>query len=156
MVAPLLDKVVGTLVRPATEADTDALVALGLAFVRESSYAAHVAENPAQIAKVIAYLLVTPGCVLLVAERDSTVIGMIGLMITPHLFSGVLTAGELAFYVHPAHRGMTGIRLLRAAEAWASEQGAQSISMIAPTEAVGQLYARLGYTVLETNYMKRI
>lgn len=143
-------------IRFATEADTQALIALGLAFVRESTYAAHVAENPAQIERVIAYLLAQPNATILVAERDGVVIGLIGLAIVPQLWSGVLTAGELAYFVHPDHRGSIGVRLMKAAEAWAGEHGAQAMSMIAPTEQVGQFYARMGYTALETNYTKRI
>lgn len=144
------------LIREATEEDTEALVGLGLASIRESVYAAHVAENPAQIGRVIAYLLEQPTATILVAERDGVVIGMIGLIVVPHLWSGVLTAGELTFYVSPAHRGSTGIRLLRAAEQWARAAGAVAIQMVAPTARAGHLYERLQYTEIETNYQKRI
>ena len=143
-------------IRPATAADTEALVALGLASIRESVYAAHVAENPAQIGRVVAYLLAQPTATILVAERDDQVIGMIGLMVVPHLWSGVLTAGELTFYVSPDHRGSTGIRLLHAAEQWAREAGAVAIQMVAPTARAGQLYERLHYTAIESSYQKRI
>lgn len=143
-------------IREATEADVPALVTLGMAFLRESVYAAHVGENPAQAEKVAQYLLAHPDGAVLVAEVDGTVIGMIGLMVVPHLFSGELTAGEVFYYINPDHRGSAGLRLLKAAEQWAKDAGAVAIQMIAPTARVCVLYERLGYTAIETNYTKRI
>lgn len=143
-------------IRPALPSDTDALVALGLAFVRDSPYTEHVAENPDQIRRIIAFLLAQPNSTILVAEQEGAVVGLIGLAIVPHIWSGVPTAGELAFFVHPDHRGMVGVRLLKAAEAWARSRGAHAMSMIAPTPEVGQLYQRLAYRAIETNYEKRI
>lgn len=154
MTETLPDKATG--IRHALPSDTEALVALGLAFVRDSPYTEHVAENPDQIRKVIAFLLAQPNSTILVAEQDGAVIGLIGLAIVPHLWSGIPTAGELAFCVHPDHRGTVGIRLLKAAETWAGESGAQAISMIAPSERAERLYTRLGYGFLESNFTKRI
>lgn len=145
-----------TVIRHASASDTEALIALGLAFVRDSPYTAHVAENPEQIGKVIAFLLAQPNSTILVAERDGAVIGLIGLAMVPHLWSGVLTVSELAYYVHPDHRGTVGIRLLKAAEAWAGASGAKAMQMIAPSAEVGRFYERLHYRPLETNYEKRI
>lgn len=143
------------IIRRATAADTAALVALGLAFIRESSYAEHFEPDPAQLEKVVAYLLTHAECVMLVAEQDGAVIGMIGLAVIPHLYTGVPTAGELVYYVDPLHRGI-GVRLLHAAETWAKDAGAHAISMIAPTDVVGRFYTRLGYSFTESNYWKRI
>lgn len=145
-----------TVIRQALASDTEALVALGLAFVRDSPYTAHVAENPDQIRRVIAFLLDQPNSTVLVAESGGVVIGLIGLAIVPHIWSGVPTAGELAYYVHPDHRGTIGVRLLKAAEAWAGTRGAKAMSMIAPSPEVGRFYERMHYTPLETNYEKRI
>jgi GNAT superfamily N-acetyltransferase len=127
-----------------------------MAFLRESVYAAHVAEHPAQAEKVVRYLLEHPDGTVLVADVDGTVIGMIGLLVVPHLFSGELTCGEVCWFVDPAHRGSAGLRLLRAAEQWAREAGAVTMQMIAPTARAAALYERLHYTALETNYTKRI
>lgn len=150
----LPDKALG--IRAATEADVPVLVTMTLAFLRGSEYAAHVAENPDQKHKLMCYLLGHPDGTVLVGEAGGIVVGMIGLMVVPHLFSGELTCGEVFWYVDPAHRGSTGIRLLRAAERWARDRGATVLQMIAPNARVGMLYQRLGYLPLEVSYTKRL
>ncbi len=145
-----------TVIREATEADIHALVTLGMAFLRESVYAAHIGENPAQAEKVARYLLEHPDGAVLVADVDGSVVGMIGLMVVPHLFSGELTAGEVFYFVSPEHRGSAGVRLLGGAEAWAKEHGAAQMQMIAPTARVCEFYERMGFTEIERNFQKRI
>jgi len=59
------------------------------------------------------------------------------------------------WWVTPGQRG-DGVRLLRAAESWAIERGAKTLQMIAPTERVGQFYARMGFTRADISYQKEL
>lgn len=77
-------------------------------------------------------------------------IGMAGCLVAPHFATGIMMAIDIAVYVVPKHRGgMTAIRLIRALEGWARDQGARRFTM-APSSGLRakrteRLYARLGY-----------
>jgi GNAT superfamily N-acetyltransferase len=144
-----------TLIRDATITDVPRLVAMGQRFRAESRYVSRLSENLEQMATLATHLITTEHGLVLVAERQDVVIGMIGLARFAHPISGEMTVGELFFWVEPEHRGH-GLRLLRRAEAWAREQRATAIQLIAPTSEVGALYLRLGYTPLEISYQKEL
>jgi GNAT superfamily N-acetyltransferase len=93
-------------------------------------------------------------------QGDKKVItGALGAVLAPSPFNETVSAIELFWYVLPDHRGH-GIKLLRAFEAWAAERGADFICMIhlqkLQPEALGQLYLRLGYRLIESNYLKAL
>jgi GNAT superfamily N-acetyltransferase len=138
--------------------DVPRLVAMG----REqlvASYGDAVADNPAQLEALAEQLITVPAATVFVAEQDGVVVGMIGLVVAPHHFSGRLTAGEIMWWVDPAARGI-GLRLLRRAEAWALERGAAVMQVVAPARGdgarVGQLYERRGYRAVETSYQRTV
>ena len=92
------------------------------------------------------------------ASRDE-VTGMIGGIQYPDLYSGVLIATEFFWFVSEANRG-TGIRLYKAFEGWAKEQGCEQIRMIhlndSMPEKLAKFYLRLGYEQSETHYLKEL
>lgn len=138
-------------IRPATLADVPRLVAMGREQIAVL-YGGEVAETPAQLEALAIQLVTTPRCACFVAERDGAVVGMIGLIAYPHHLSGVLTVGEVMWWMAPEARGH-GVALLRRAERWACEIGATYIQMMAPDARVGRLYEhRRGYQALETTY----
>ena len=142
-------------IRPATLADVPALVVMGQQFAQTELYRDILRENPEQMAILATNLIEDEGGTVLVLERDSVLMGMIGLVCTPHFLSGDMYAGEVFWWVTPGQRG-DGVRLLRAAESWAVEHGAKTLQMIAPTERVGQFYARMGFTRTEISYQKEL
>ena len=145
-------------IRAATLADVPRLVALGRQQLA-ASYGDAVADHPAQLTTLVTHLLTTPTGAVFVADRDGVVVGMIWLLLTVHHASGVPTACEVSWYVDPAARG-AGLGLLRRAERWAAEMGAEVIQMVAPATdqgaRVGRLYARRGYAPLETSYQQPV
>lgn len=143
------------MIREATLDDVPAIVDMGLQFLRTSDYKEALGENPTQIAATVNWLIADKNGVVLVADYDCGLIGMIGLLIFTHHFSGESIAGELAWWVNPEHRGF-GVRLLKAAERWAAERGAERMQMIAPSGEVGRIYERLGYTLVETAYQRNL
>ncbi len=146
-----------TTIREATTWDVPRIVEMGGHFLANSSYAKTVAYNPGQMALTAERVMADPNGVILVADRHDAryAIGMIALWIFPHYFSGVLTAAELVFWVEPEWRGC-GLKLLKAAEAWTLAHGAIDLQLIAPTAEIGNFYARLGYTQVETAYQKDV
>lgn len=142
-------------IRPATLADVPALVVMGQQFAQTELYRDILRENPEQMAILATNLIEDEGGTVLVLERDGVLMGMIGLVCTPHFLSGDMYAGEVFWWVTPGQRG-DGVRLLRAAESWAIERGATALQMIAPTERVGRFYDRLGFTRTEISYQKAL
>lgn len=142
-------------IRTATDADTSALVTMGRRMRTETSYAAHLVDNPAQMAAMVATLLDSPDGVIFVADAGCDLYGMIGMLVYTHHLDGQRVAGEIFWWTEPSARGF-GLRLLREAEAWAKTRGAVSVQMVAPNDRVGRLYERLGYGRIETSYGKAV
>lgn len=146
------------MIREATDADLDALVQMGGEFHDSTPYALELADNPAQYRAIGAGLIASPSGVLLLCERDGQSVGMLGGAIFDHPLSGERTAGEMFWYAVPAHRGATGVRLLRAFEAWARARGAVYLQMVQPAWAdrVGELYASMGYQKIEVAWTRHL
>jgi GNAT superfamily N-acetyltransferase len=146
-------------IRPAALEDVPAIVEMGQAFVHEL-YEAHIAQNPEQMRALVARLILGgPDSVVFVHVGGSgSVDGMIGAIAYDHHVSGERIAGEVFWFVDPASRGSIGIRLLKAAERWAREQGASSMEMIQPIAApmVGDIYKRLGYGPVEVSWRRKL
>jgi len=153
------------MIREATAMDIDRVIDMAERFARESEYKVETTWNRLAIANTVSALIANPNAVVLLAEvsREGggtmhlTTVGMLAITLYPHPFSGETAASELAWWVDPEARGGgAGLRLLHAGEVWAKHRGARLIQMIAPNEGVGRLYAKLGYTALETWYQRRL
>lgn len=98
--------------------------------------------------------------ILLVAERDSKLVGMVSAMLFTVFFSrSCLIAQERAWWIEPEHRGRLGLRLLRELERESQNRGARYLIMMAPPwygEDLGRLYERLGYGLDDRNYVKAL
>jgi GNAT superfamily N-acetyltransferase len=140
------------MIREAVIADVPRLVEMGCRFI--AAYPDRIATNPAQLDHLARWLIDGAG-VIFVSERTGAVTGMLGAVIFPHPMSGQRTASEMFWWVEPDSRG-EGIKLLKRMEQWAQAEGAERILMIAPTLAVGHLYNRLGYTAIETSYVRTL
>jgi GNAT superfamily N-acetyltransferase len=143
------------MIRHAELADVPALVVMGQQFAQTEMYRDVLHENPDQMAVVAGNLIDHESGAILVLERDGILVGMIGIICTPHFLSGEIFAGEVFWWVTPGQRG-GGVRLLRAAESWSKSRGAKTLQMIAPTERVGHFYNRMGFTRIETGYQKTL
>jgi|TARA_R110000803_G_scaffold14164_2_gene39476 GNAT superfamily N-acetyltransferase len=147
------------MIRPMTAQDIPVLIGMGAAMHMESRYA-KLDFDPEKLRGLGETILGDPDSWLaLVAERDSEIIGFCIGYVAPHFFGNDLTSGDLAIYVSPDHRGgMTGARLVKAYDAWCSEQGVSEpllgVSAGITPDRIGQLYERLGYTAKFTIYKK--
>lgn len=143
------------MIRPATSEDIPRIVAMGLTFLRASSYRSIFLENAEQIAALATRLIGSPDGDVLLVERDAQVVGMIGMVVFDHFISGQRTASEVVYWVDEAARG-AGVRLLRAAEQWAKTHDAVLMQMISPEPRVDLLYQRLGYAQIERIFQRTL
>lgn len=145
-----------TVYREATTGDVPQLLEMGVSFLASTAYGQHVPTNRAQLATTARWLIEAPEGVVLVAERDGRLVGMIGAAIFTHPISGEQMASELFWWVEPDSRGAIGVRLLKRLEAWARRRGAVKVQMIAPTWEVEQVYSALGYARVEVAYQRSL
>jgi GNAT superfamily N-acetyltransferase len=134
------------LIRTATPADLDALVRLlHVLFSIEADFR----PDPARQRRGLALLLADPQrAAVLVAERSGAVIGMATAQLVISTAEGGASALVEDVVVDERERGTgVGRRLLDALEAWAREQGATRLQLLADRENAPALrfYERLGW-----------
>ncbi len=110
--------------------------------------------------KVWDTLLNACDAVIFIQEEDGEIIGTIGGLLHPNLYSEKeLIAEEFFWFVRTEARG-AGVKLYRAFEQWARDNGAQWIQMMhmkdVMPEKVAHFYERIGYEPIETRYEKRL
>lgn len=143
------------IVRRATAGDVPRIVQMGGQFYATTKYAPPYCE---QSATVIVQLMLDSG-ILLVADDEGELIGMVGLVLSPFAFNfAYRSAAEVMWWVDPeARTGGAGLALLRAVDAACIDAGVhhQEMKSLATSPAhVDTLYRRLGYTPSEHSYTK--
>lgn len=95
---------------------------------------------------------------VVVAEKDGKICGLVCATTTPSAFSRGLHAIELAYYVLPEHRKSRIWRdLIKTYEDWAREIAKADYATVAfLDQRVGKLYERLGYRLTEVSYKKEL
>lgn len=96
-------------------------------------------------AQVVAGLIQSPDAIVLVSDG-----GFLAGAMQPTIINPARIALEMGWFA----RDRSGMRLLRAFELWAAEQGAAMVKM--STGAVGPDLARAGYTMTEKTWVKAI
>lgn len=143
-------------VRNAVEADVDQLVEMGRAFHKESPRYNRLTFSGEKVAALIRWAIAsTMVCPaeggILVAEKDGTIVGMMGGFVMQPWFSEDRIASDYGIYIAPEHRGSGKIALLlvRAFEAWAASKGVTELSPGVTAdinaEQVIRFYEKLGY-----------
>ena len=97
--------------------------------------------------------------VIFLLESSRNIVGGLGAIKCPDPNNGEMIASELFWFVEKEYRG-SGLKLLKAFEAWAQEQGIKKILMVHLSELMPgklkKLYERMGYKELETHYIKEV
>lgn len=151
-----MSTVVASGIRDATHEDVPALVAMGVTFFGSSVYGDHYAMDAARLTGLAHLLIEAEHGIILLAETDAGIVGMLGMLLYEHPMAAEVIASELFWWVNPEARGTWGVRLLKRAETWARAHGATILQFVAPNPAVGHLLSRLHYAPLEQTYMRRI
>lgn len=148
------------IIRKATHADLDALVALGQRFFAFSRFSAFV-EFDREHARSSLAALMERG-VLLVAESAGCLAGAIVGLMAPLWFNPTVSvAAELGWWVDERFRGSSaGVKLARAFEQWGRDNGAAVVTMsdlvIEGEAPAGRLFEKLGYQVVERSQIKAV
>ena len=145
------------LIRDAVDTDVPQIVKMGSRSIQEGPYKHYLPDAPEVTEKTASDIIKRADAKVLVSEEDAKLTGVMAFVVFPHYYSDEITTEELIWYVEPEFRkSMTAICLLRAAERIAREMGAKWSQFTAPTDAVGTAYKALGYTPVETTYLKAL
>lgn len=146
-------------IRPANEADIPAIVRMSACFYPTTCYPALAPMDEASVIGVARFCM--DGGVMLVAEDEAGVCGMVGLVVAPFMFNATLmTAQEVVWWVDPEAQGKgAGKALLAAIEPACRAKGVAAIVMVhmanSPPQAAA-LYERMGFEHTESTYTKRL
>lgn len=149
------------MIRQATIEDIPRLIELGMEFF-EMTELGNVTEYDAQSAgKTLTAMIEGRDATVLVIEIEGEIVGVAGAMIYPFFFNlNHRVAQEFFWFVSVEHRGgRESIRLFQALEAWAKDNGADSMAMVAlgcNYESVSEFYRKQGYYRQETSFMRRL
>jgi len=93
-----------------------------------------------------------------VTKKDEVITGIIGMSLSFGIMDGRTLAEETFWFVDPEHRGRDGLRLFVAAEEWARDVGAHSMTMSCMQELnpekLEKFYTSHEYRKLQTMYIK--
>lgn len=150
------------MIRPAIPHDIFRLADMGQAFFAEAGFSAKFAGLSFDLdsfAHTVAALI--EHGVLLVAEKEDSVVGMAGAGIAPAWWNrNVLTCQELFWYIEKPHRFGLGTKLMQALEAAVADLGVVLFSMSAEeglrSEALNRIYRQRGYFPTERLFWKQL
>ena len=148
------------MIRIARHEDMSRLVEMGHEFLAETSLAKFTEIDDATATKMLAGMIEMDTAVVFVAEEE-TIVGFIGGLVYPFYFNiAHMTGQELFWWVEPAYRKGHGGQLFKALEVWAREMGAKTFTMMAldsnRPDTVVAVYKRAGYTPSERSFIKEL
>jgi RimJ/RimL family protein N-acetyltransferase len=141
-------------IRRARPEDLPQLVEMGGRFLNNPDYKGVIAFVPEKVDNLMRRLGAAEDALLLVADNNGTLTGMIAFAVYDHPISGEKIGGEVFWWAED--KSSAGLKLLRAAEAWAISKDATILQMIAPNERVGRLYKHFGYREVEVMWQRRL
>lgn len=137
------------MIRVATAADLDHIVALGAEFHRVDRWSGLIAFDPADF-RAACELLIARGVILL---SDG---GLIGLTVSPSIYNHALSVCSELFFWAPDGRGDA---LRRAAEQWASDRASVLVMGChepGPVERISNWYRRKGYSPIGRQFARAV
>jgi GNAT superfamily N-acetyltransferase len=146
-------------IRRATYEDIPQIVGMAAKFYATTSYSQWSPMCPESV-DAIAGTMIDSG-VMLVAEHDDRLVGMVGLAIAPFMFNTAhAVAYEVVWWVDPDAQGQgAGKALLAAIEPACRAAGCSAIQMVhlhnSPPQAAA-LYERMGFRRTESSYTKEL
>lgn len=149
------------IIRDATLNDAPDLLRMGELMHHESPRFNKFTFDLDKTRKLIEFLVTNSNGIVIVAERDGKLIGMLGGMVSEHFFSRDTYACDFVVFIDPEHRGgSTVIRMIKLFEQRAKDLGAKEVSLGISTEVnterTANLYEKLGYMRSSVGTIKRI
>lgn len=148
------------IIRNATQADMTRIVELSEEFYKTTHYHNRPPMCPLTVGMLVSSLI--EHAVMIVAEEDGEIVGMIGTIVTPYIFNNAYNvASEIVWYVSPTSRTKgIGPSLIAANEAACNEfENLVRIQMVdlpsSPPE-VQKFYEKCGYFLSERIFTKMV
>jgi RimJ/RimL family protein N-acetyltransferase len=142
-------------VRQARAAERFAVLALARDFHAASGIP--LAFDPAHAARTVADHIEDPRKLALVLVVDGVLRGVLAASVALSPLSPVLVAQEVIWWIAPAHRGCSAVRMLRAYETWAGAQGCAGLGVSGLNDPrVARLYGRAGFDLIENKFLKMV
>lgn len=144
-------------IRKAVDADRDnLLVLIALMHAESPRFNVH-AFSLDKALKLTEHMIAH--CGVFVAMDNEEMVGFFAGVINEHFLSFDKFAADIGVYVRPWQRGSSAfVRLVRAFESWAKEQGATElclgVSTEVSTESTVRMYERLGYKMSSYGLIK--
>lgn len=137
------------MIRDAIPDDVPALVELGRRMATESPHYAHLPYSPAKMDRLFRSLIDSADGLLVLAEVDGAVVGVMAAMVAEHWMSEARIATDFGVYVVAKHRGYGALaaRMIKRFRAWAHERGSVQTTLGISTEVCVEQTARF-YTLL--------
>lgn len=147
------------MIRKATHNDLRRIVEMSEKFYPQTAYI-HLTPFNANAAATLASALIDHG-IMLLAEVEKEVVGMVGLVLAPFPFDpDKVGAYEIIWWVEPEHQSKgVGKELLEAIDPAAKKAGAGFIHMVCMADspiAAAAAYIKSGYDHTEMSFTKRI
>lgn len=145
-------------IRRATSADIEPIVEMCNRFLQYTEYRSVINPADGEIHNAMNFILENGA--IFVADQAGVVVGFIACFISSAWFSAsTKIAMEMAWWMNEDHRGGTAaIRLVRAYEDWAANEGATFICMsdlvVNGETPIARILPRMGYTMTERTHMK--
>lgn len=123
------------------------IIKVGEELKNESRFRNHK-YDPVGVEQILACTIRSPDKFFI--AYDDQFRGLILMGIREHYFSDYKIAGDFAFFVKPEYRGSTlAVRLLREAERWAKENGANEMTILhntgINTDQASRFFNGIGY-----------
>ena len=149
------------IIREANNDDAASLLSMGELMHNESPRFNKFTFDKEKAANLIQHLIAIDNGIVIVAEHEGNLVGMIGGMVCEQFFSKDLYACDFVVYIDPEHRGTSAIiRMIKLFEERAIKLGAKEISLGISTEIhaerTANLYEKLGYKRSGISTIKRI
>lgn len=147
------------MIRRATAGDIPEMVQLGTEFHAEY-LAGPIPYDPHSASAFLREMVHRPEAGIFLIDHNLEVRGMAAAVIAPVFLNfHHKSASEMFWFVRKAHRKtFDSLRLFKALEDWAREQGATTMTMIAlaTNPGVSAIYERRGYKLQESNYVRSL
>ena len=150
-------------VRYLHENDFEAIYEMGKRFVDKHVHLKNIGWDRGSIGNLFSLCLSADKIVFLVLECNDRPVGMMGVIITPHMFNNsLLTAEEFVWWIDYEHRGKIGMTFLKTMEEHLKEKGVEKVYFKFLEEEVfhprvmERMYRRNGYTKIETTMGKEL
>lgn len=95
---------------------------------------------------------------MLLAEIEGRIVGVLAASINRHHFTAATVAQELIWYIEHQYRGRGAIKMLSLYEEWAVKAGCEFVTMvgIGSDPFTTKIYERKGFKAQERHFVKRL